>query len=195
MRFAREVCEARWPEVIEAAGLQDFREDEAPDDADRDAPVEAASRLAGAIEAVCGPAAPELLRRWGQQSTSFWIKKMQQLQEGSVTYLMPFRMMPRPEQKVEDVLYIFTRNQDRIRGERLTTWKQVDRHQFWLVHYDNLMAVGRRRPARSCYFWTAALETTLRWGGLANDWVVEEAECGCVTGAYDCVFTVKHSRL
>src|SRR5205823_6871304 len=124
--------------------------------------------------------------------SEFWITKTQQLQEGSVTYMKPLRgLLTGADRKVEDVLYITSRNTDRIRGERLTAWKQIDKHQFWTVHYDNRMVLGRRRAASSCYFCTAALEAAMRWGGLANDWVVEEAECGSVTGTFDCIFTVK----
>jgi hypothetical protein len=44
---------------------------------------------------------------------------------------------------------------------------------------------------KSCYIWTASIETILRWAGLANDWYVEEVECGCVTGTFDCVFAIR----
>lgn len=195
MRYGGEACGTRWPEVITMAGLQSYPEHEPPDDGSRTAPVEAPSRLADGIEAVFGVGAPDVLRHWGRLTTTFWIKKTQQLQDGDVTYLKPLRLMSPAHVKVEDTLYVFTRNLDRIRGEQLTAWKRVDKGQFWLVLYDNLMALGRRRPAKSCYFWTAALEAALRWGGLANDWVVEEAECGCVTGTYDCVFTIQQTRV
>jgi hypothetical protein len=192
VHHAREACRERWPEVAAAAGLQAYLVDQPPDDVNsRSAPVIAASQLADAIEAVFGPGAPEVLRLWGRQTTDFWIRKMQQIQEGEVTYMKPFRLRSTAQQKVEDALYVFTRNLDRIRGERLTTWKKVEKRQFWVVHYDNLTAVGGRRPARACNFSTAALQQALRWGGCANDWFVEEAECGCVTGTYDCVFTIQ----
>ena len=90
---------------------------------------------------------------------------------------------------------VFTRSVDRIRGERLTAWRKVDRHQFWVVLYDNLGAVGRRRAGKSCHQWTAAIEQALRWGHAANSWVVDEAECGCETGTYDCVFTIRYVDL
>lgn len=194
VRFAREACGARWPEVAAASGLQGYLDEEMLDDNRRTASVAAASRLASAIEAVFGLDSAEVLRQWGRLTTSYWIQKSQELQEGDVTYMKPFRLINRPGQKVEDTLYVFARNLDRVRGERLTTWKQVDRRQFWVVQYDNLTAVGRRASGRSCHFWTAALDTALRWGGLANDWVVEEAECGCVTGTFDCVFTIQQVR-
>ena len=194
VRFGAEVCGANWPEVLAIAGLEAYLQREPPDDGNRTSPVQAPSRLTDGIEAVFGPGAAEVLRQWGRLTATYWIKKSQQLLEGDVTYLKPLRLMTPAHVKVNDTLYIFARNVDRIRGEELTAWKQVDKRQFWLVHYDNLMALGRRRPAKSCHFWTAALEAALRWGGLANDWVVDEAECGCVTGTYDCVFTVQQIK-
>jgi hypothetical protein len=191
VRFAREACETRWPEVVEAAGLQQYLQLDPPDDGERTASLEGASQLADAVDSVYGEGAPEVLREWSRLTTSFWIQRTQQLQEGGVTYLRPLRIRASPEQKVEDTLYIFSRNIDRIRGERLSAWKKVDKGQFWLVLYDNLLVVGRRRPAKSCHFWTAALESALRWGGLANDWIVQEPECGCATGTHDCVFTIQ----
>lgn len=194
VRYGAEACGASWPQVLTMAGLQSYLEQEPPDDAGRVAPVTAPSRLADGIDAVFGVGAPEVLRHWGRITATFWIKKAQQLHDGDVTYLKPLRLMSPAHVKVEDTLYVFTRNLDRIRGEQLAAWKRVDKGQFWLVLYDNLMALGRRRPAKSCHFWTASLEAALRWGGLANDWVVEEAECGCVTGTYDCVFTIQQTR-
>lgn len=195
VRYAEEACGRSWAEVLTIAGLQSYPEHEPPDDGNRTAPVEAPSRLADAIEKVFGVGAPDVLRHWGRLTTAFWIKKTQQLQEGDVTYLKPLRLMSPAHMKVEDTLHVFTRNLDWIRGEQLTAWKRVDKTQFWLVLYDNLTALGRRRPEKSCYFWTAALEAALQWGGLANDWVVEEAECGCVTGTYNCVFTIQQTRV
>jgi hypothetical protein len=190
-RFGREACGGRWLEVLRVAGLPGLLVEEPPDDDERTTPVANAARLAEAIELVCGPAAPETLRRWGRLTSEFWIRKSQQLQEGTVTYMKPLRLMAGSDQKVEDVLYIVSRNLDRVRGERLTAWKRIDKHQFWMVQYDNLMVLGRRTPASSCYFWASALESATRWGGLANDWVVDEAECGGVTGTSDCIFTIK----
>jgi len=192
VRFGSQACGQYWPAVLQAAGLESLLEQQPPDDSERTTPVAAPSRLAEAIELVFGGAAPEVLRHWGRLTSEFWILRSQQLQEGSVTYLKPLRgIMTGADKKLEDVLYVTGRNLDRVRGERLTAWKQIDKHQFWMVQYDNLMVLGRRRPGSSCYFWTSALESATRWGGLANDWVVDEAECGSVTGTLDCIFTIK----
>lgn len=194
LHYAKEIAGPRWPDVLAAAGLQDLREGEEPrDDGGRRVPVEDASRLAGAFDTVFGLDSLDLQGLWGRQVTEFWIRRNRRPQHGEVAYRLPFRIRTRPEQRAEDALSIFSRGMDGIRGERLTAWKRVDRNQFWLVHYDNLLAVGRRRPARSCSFWTAAVDAALRWAGLANGWSVEEAECGCVTGTYNCVFKIQRA--
>jgi hypothetical protein len=119
------------------------------------------------------------------------MRRARLLPDGRLAYLRPLRLRTTAEQRVEDALEFLTRSLDRVRGERLTAWKRVEKRQFWVVHHDNLTAIGRRRPARACEFSTAALLQALRWAGCANDWFVEEAECGCVTGTYDCVFTIQ----
>jgi len=182
MRHAKDVSERRWPQVLEAAGLQAYLTQEPPDNGERTSTVEACSRLAEGFEIVFGPDAPAQLRALGRRVTDDWLRSTQP---------KPFRMMGRPESKVADALYVFNHSMDRVRGEPLHAWKQIDKRQFWVVHYGNLFAVGRIKPAKSCHFWVAAFESALRWGGLANDWAVEETECGCVTGSFACVFTVE----
>ena len=144
--------------------------------------MEAISRLAEAFDLVFGQSAPDLMRRWGRTTTDSWIRTSRH---------RPVRRLGSGAQKVESTLAAMTQNLDRIRGERLHTWKQIDRSQFWQLHCDNLMVVGRRKPVKSCHFWTAAVESTLRWAGLANQWVVDEVECGCVTATFDCVFSIR----
>jgi predicted hydrocarbon binding protein len=61
---------------------------------------------------------------------------------------------------------------------------------FRVTHEWNMTAVGRRRPAEACHFWTGAYRAALRWAGLEEDWRVAEVECGCVTGTYVCVFNL-----
>ena len=74
---------------------------------------------------------------------------------------------------------------------RAFAWLQVDEHQFWLVNFSNMFALGRIKTVKSCHIWVTTIETILRWAGLANDWYVEEVECGCVTGTFDCVFAIR----
>jgi hypothetical protein len=182
VRHARNVAERRWPQVLEAAGLQQYLVDDPPDDGERTATADDCSRLAEGFELAFGADGPAHLRTLGRVVIDDWLRSTQP---------KPFRMMGRPESKVADALYVFNHSMDRVRGESLHAWKQIDKRQFWIVHYANLFALGRLKPAKSCHFWVAAFESAMRWGGLANDWAVEEAECGCVTGTFCCVFMVE----
>jgi serine/threonine-protein kinase len=182
MRHAKDVAERRWPQVLEVAGMQLYLNEDPPDDGERTATTDECSRLAEAFEIVFAADAPAHLRTLGRVVTDDWLRSTQP---------KPFRMMGKPESKVADALYVFNHSMDRVRGEPLHAWKQIDKRQFWIIHYANLFALGRRKPAKSCHFWMTAFESALRWGGLANDWAVEETECGCVTGTFCCVFTVE----
>ena len=184
LRCARRVCDDRWPAIAAGAGLEAYTARDLAGGGSLSAPVAAVSRLADAIEASYGPEAPAVMRQWGRLTAESWIR-----------YRKPLRLWASGEKRVEDVIAAFTSDVDRIRGEPLTAWKKVDRHTFWVVHYDNLGAVGRRCAGKSCHAWTAALEQALRLAGAANSWVVEEAECGSVTGTYDCVFTIQYVDL
>jgi serine/threonine-protein kinase len=182
MRHAKHVTERRWPQVLESVGLERYLVEDPPDDGDRTATPEECSRLAEGFELALGPDGPAHLRTLGRVVIDDWLRSTQP---------KPFRMMGRPESKVADALYVFNHSMDRVRGEPLHAWKQIDKRQFWIVHYSNLFTLGRPKPAKSCHFWVAAFESALRWGGLANEWAVEETECGCVNGTFCCVFTVE----
>ena len=182
MRHAKNLSDQRWPHVLEAAGLEQFLASNPPDDSERTASTDQCSRLAEGIELAFGADAPGVLRALGRTLTDEWLRSTQP---------KPFRMMGRAESKVADALYVFNHSMDRVRGEPLHAWKQIDKRQFWIIHYANLFALGRMKSAKACHFWVAAFEAALRWGGLANDWTVDEAECGCVTGTFACVFTVE----
>ena len=182
IRHARDLSDRRWPQVVESVGLDRFTASDPPDDGERTATAGQCSSLAEGFEIVFGAEAPGLLRTLGRTVTEDWLRSTQP---------KPFRMMGRAESKVADALYVFNHSMDRVRGEPLHAWKQIDKRQFWIVHYANLFALGRIKPAKSCHFWVAAFESALRWGGLANDWTVEETECGCATGTFACVFTVE----
>jgi serine/threonine protein kinase len=182
MRHARQAAERRWPQVLEAAGLHHYLAMDPADDGERTATADECSRLAEAFEYVFGADGPGHLRTLGRTVTEDWLRSTQP---------KPFRMMGRPESKVADALYVFNHSMDRVRGEPLHAWKQIDKRQFWIVHYANLFALGRYKTAKACHFWVAAFESALRWGGLANDWTVEETECGCTNGTFSCVFTVE----
>jgi serine/threonine protein kinase len=182
MRHARETSGRSWPQVLEAAGMERYLARDPDDDGERTATAEECSGLAEAFETVFGADGPAHLRTLGRTVTEDWLRSTQP---------KPFRMMGRPESKVADALYVFNHSMDRVRGEPLHAWKQIDKRQFWIVHYANLFTLGRHKPAKACHFWVAAFESALRWGGLANDWTVEETECGCTTGTFCCVYTVE----
>jgi hypothetical protein len=182
IQHTKEVAGSQAAKLLELAGLEKYILVDPPSDGKREGTVEQFSRLADAFELVYGNDAPTQLNHLGRAVTEDWMR---------TTQPKPFRMMGKAESKVSDTLYMFNSSMDRVRGEELHAWKQIDKGQFWVVHYGNLFAVGRRKPAKSCHFWVSAFEAALRWGGLANDWVVEETECGCVTGVGACVFTLE----
>jgi hypothetical protein len=81
-----------------------------------------------------------------------------------------------------------------MRAEPAHAWRQVDPDRYWIVHYRNPFASGRPKQDRSCHYSVAAYETMLRWSGLANDWLVDEIECGTVTGAGGCIFGLRSTK-
>ncbi len=173
---AREVCGERWPEVAAAAGLSELAAADPPDGPQRKTPVEHPSRLVEGFDRVYGLHAPDRIREWGRRAADRWLLRR------------------RKQRRMAALLKAFTEWMDEVRGERAHIWRQMDPKQFWLVHYGNLFALGRRQPEKACFFWTATYETLLRWAGLANEWYVEEIECGSVTGSYDCVFAIRSVR-
>ena len=172
-----------WSSVLAAGGLPPNLVDDLHDDAERSSSLDSLSRLAVGIEAVHGEAAAQIVREWGRRTLDTWL---------SSTQRKPFRMRGRPDQRLRDTLYVLTQTLDRVRGEQLHTWREFDRGHFWVVYHGNLLARGRPRSQRPCHFSIGGLESALRWGGLANDWIPEEVECGRVTGSGSCVFSVEY---
>src|ERR1700730_8304649 len=185
IHVARNVCGDRWPEIAYAAGLVQYVEQDPPHDDQLSSPVEALSRLNEAFETVYGPEAEDTIRSWGRRVTERW------LAEGRHGMGGPRRLVPGRQRKLAGVVKGFTEAMDNVRGEHTHAWLQVDEHQFWLVNFSNMFALGRIKTVKSCHIWTASIETILRWAGLANDWYVEEVECGSVTGTFDCVFAIR----
>jgi len=101
------------------------------------------------------------------------------------------RLVPGRQRKLAGVVKAFTEAMDNVRGEHTHAWLQVDEGQFWLVNFSNMFALGRIKTVKSCHIWIATIEAILRWAGLANDWYVEEVECGSVSGTFDCVFAIR----
>ncbi|MGA7913125.1 MAG: serine/threonine-protein kinase [Candidatus Dormiibacterota bacterium] len=185
IHVARDITGDRWPEVAYAAGLVQYVEQDPPHDDQLSSPVESLSRLNEAFETIYGPEAEDMIRAWGRRATERW------LAEGRHGMGGPRRLVPGRQRKLAGVVKNFTEAMDNVRGEHTHAWLQVDEHQFWLVNFSNMFALGRIKTVKSCHMWTSTIETILRWAGLANDWYVEEVECGCVTGTFDCVFAIR----
>ena len=185
VHVARDVTGDRWPEVAYAAGLVQYIEQDAPHDDQLSSPVESLSRLNEAFETIYGPESEDMIRAWGRRATERW------LAEGRHGLGGGRRFVPGRQRKLAGVVKGFTEAMDNVRGEHTHTWLQVDEHQFWLVNFSNMFALGRIKTVKSCYVWTSSIETILRWAGLANDWYVEEVECGSVTGTFDCAFAIR----
>lgn len=185
VHVARSVTGDRWPEIAYAAGLVQYVEQDPPHDDQLSSPVEALSRLNEAFETVYGPEAEDTIRSWGRRVTERW------LAEGRHGMGGPRRLVPGRQRKLASLVKSFTEAMDNVRGEHTHAWLQVDEHQFWLVNFSNMFALGRVKTVKSCHIWVTTIETILRWAGLANDWYVEEVECGCVTGTFDCVFAIR----
>ena len=185
VHVARSVTGDRWPELAYAAGLVQYVEQDPPHDDQLSSPVEALSRLNEAFETVYGPEAEDTIRSWGRRVTERW------LSEGRHGMGGPRRLVPGRQRKLASLVKSFAEAMDNVRGEHTHAWLQVDEHQFWLVNFSNMFALGRIKTVKSCHIWVTTIETILRWAGLANDWYVEEVECGCVTGTFDCVFAIR----
>ncbi len=184
---ARQVAGERWPAVVQEAAIPEFVDQDPPDNLERTTQIELPSRLNQAFETVFGAEAPEKLELWGRNTAERWLKSRQAHQHR-------LSLIPGQQRRVAALLRSHVSWLDGVRGEPLHAWKRVDEQQFWLVQYANLFALGRPMAEKACYFWVSALETLLRWAGLANDWLVEEIECGCVTRSFDCVFAVRSAR-
>jgi serine/threonine-protein kinase len=185
IHVARDVTGDRWPEIAYAAGLVQYVEQDPPHDDQLSSPVEALSRLNEAFETIYGPEAEDRIRTWGRRVTERW------LAEGRHGLGGPRRLVPGRQRKLAGLVKAFTEAMDNVRGEHTHAWLQVDEHQFWLVNFSNMFALGRIKTVKSCHIWVATIEAILRWAGLANDWYVEEVECGSVTGTFDCVFAIR----
>ncbi len=188
VHVARDVTGDRWPEVAYAAGLVQYIEQDAPHDEQLSSPVESLSRLNEAFETIFGPESEDMIRAWGRRATERW------LADGKHGLGSPRRFVPGRQRKLANVVKNFSEAMDNVRGEHTHAWLQVDEHQFWLVHFSNMFALGRIKTVKSCHVWTSQIETILRWAGLANDWYVEEVECGSVTGTFDCAFAIRASE-
>ncbi len=186
IHVARDVTGTRWPEIAYTAGLAQYVDQDPPNDEQLATPVEYLGRLNEAFETIYGPEAEDQLRAWGRRATERWLAEGRHGMGGGPRWLVPGR-----QRKLAGIVKSFSEAMDNVRGEHTHAWLQVDEFQFWLVNFSNMFALGRIKTVKSCHVWVATIEAILRWAGLANDWYVEEVECGCVTGTFDCVFAIR----
>src|SRR5438309_588770 len=185
IHVARDVTGVRWPEIAYTAGLAQYVDQDPPNDEQLAMPVEYLGRLNEAFETIYGAEAEDMLRAWGRRATERW------LAEGRHGMGGPRWLAPGRQRKLQGIVKSFSEAMDNVRGELTHAWLQVDELQFRLVNFSNIFALGRIKTVKSCHVWVATIEAILRWAGLANDWYVEEVECGCVTGTFDCVFAIR----
>lgn len=178
-----------WQHLLIAAGLTQYVHADPPSDGVPSVPSNHVALLQNGFETLYGAHAVEKLREWGRLAS--------ELEIASDRYHLSRLANPLggQQKRVGHLLGTFCNGMDAVRGERLHEWRQIDPGRFWLVIYANPAAEGLVRSDRNCQFWVSVLESLLRWAGLANDWVVDELECGAVTRIGDCVFTVRSRKL
>ena len=182
---AREVAGSNWRRAAQEAGLFEFVTEDPEGGDGRSHPNEKLAGLTTVFENAYGSEAPKKLGDWGRRTT----ERSLALRPSSAAEQKGIKLLPN-KRRLTTLLKAYTENMDDARGETAHAWREVDSKRFWVVHYQNAFALGRRRPEKACHFWIAAYQSMLRWAGLANDWLVEEIECGCVTGTADCVFAI-----
>jgi hypothetical protein len=185
VRLGRQVAGPRWPLVLMRAGLEEYLLDDPPERGELVPAMLPLTRLAEAFEAVFGNRAAHHLHGWGELVGENWAYSIQR---------SPHWIAGPSTGRLVDMLSVVVESFNRMRGDELFSWRQVNRNLFRVEHESNVMAVGRRRDTESCHFWRGVYESTLRWAGLANEWMVDEVECGCVSGTYDCVFTIVRGK-
>ena len=181
----REAAGPQWPGIAQACGAPQYITDDPPTGHDHTQPIDAMAALATAFENAFGPEAPKKLADWGRRSTERVLAR----RPSSGTEQKGLRLLP-GVRRLRTLLKGYVSSLDEMRGEPAHVLREMDSERIWVVHFQNPFALGRRRLDRACHFNVAAYEAMLRWAGLANDWLVEEIECGCVTGTADCVFGI-----
>ena len=183
MHSAREVAGSAWLRIAETAGLGSPKAVQAARE------LATLSTITTAFETVFGVESAQRLREWGRRTTERALTgRPSSASEQRAIKLVPGR------RRLSLLLKGHIESLDEIRGESSHAWREVDPNRYWVVHYRNPYAMGRRRAEKSCHFWIGSYEAMLRWAGLANSWLVDEIECGCVTGTGDCVFAIRSTR-
>jgi hypothetical protein len=188
---AMHVAGDRWQDLLLAAGMHEYLLNTPPDDAGHQTPLVQLAVLNEAFEEVFGSYSLEKLRRWGVLLQELEIERDRK----SGARRRSLRLMPPGhKRRIAFLLKNYTEQMDIVRGERLHVWRQVG-EDFWVAFFDSAYVLGRRKAVPSCHAVTGSLEALLRWAGLANSWMVQEIECGCVTGTNDCVFAISSAKV
>jgi hypothetical protein len=178
-----------WQGIANSSGLAAYIKDDPPGGDGRHGGTEVLAGVTTMFEAVFAGDATPKLREWGRRTT----ERALSLRPSSGREQRGLQLLP-GRRRLSTLLKAYVESLDDMRGEPAHAWREVDADRFWVVHFQNPYAVGRKRDEKSCHFWIASYEAMLRWAGLLNDWLVEEIECGCVTGTGDCVFAIKSTR-
>jgi len=146
----------------------------------------ALSELTTQFENVFAGDAPAHLNEWGRLTAEHGLSgRPSAANEQRAIKLVPSR------KRLSLLLKGHVESLDAMRGEPAHTWREVDANRYWVVHYRNPFVLNRHKKDKACHFWLGSYQALLRWAGLANDWLVDEVECGAVTGSGDCVFAIR----
>ena len=174
MLGARESAGPAWPRVQAAAAL------------DGQNRVAALAAITTAFETVFEGEAAQRLTEWGRRAAEHGLGgRPSAANEQRAIKLLPGR------KRLALLLKGHVESLDAMRGEPSHAWREVEPNRSWVVHYRNPFAAGRHKKDKACHFWIGSYQALLRWAGLANDWLVDEVECGTVTGSGDCVFAIR----
>jgi hypothetical protein len=189
LHSARDAAGPKWIGIANSSGLGAFIADDPPGDQPFADGVEALGGITTLFEAVFTADAAVRLRDWGGRTTQRALAaRPTAARDQRGLQLVPGR------RRLALLLKGYHESLDEMRGEHAHAWREIDSSRYWCAHYGNPYALGRRRADKSCHFWIASYEGMLRWAGLANDWLVDEVECGCVTGTGDCVFAIRSTK-
>ena len=186
---ARDAAGPKWIGIANSSGLGDLIDADPPADHPFDGGVEALSAITTLYEAVFAADSAVRLRDWGRRTTERALAaRPNAARDQNAIKLLPGR------RRLGTLLKGYLESLDAMRGEHAHAFREMDASRLWTVHYRNPYALGRKRADKACHFWIASYEGMLRWAGLANDWLVDEVECGCVTGTGDCVFAIHTTK-
>jgi serine/threonine protein kinase len=187
---ARDVAgPGRWPGIAGSCGVADYTTADPPGGEDRSNGIDPLSSITTVFEAVFAGESSRRLGEWGRRTT----ERALAARPSSAGEQRALKLLP-GRRRLGVLLKGYIQSLDGMRGEPAHAWREVDANRYWVVHYQNPYALGRRRAEKSCHFWIASYEAMLRWAALANDWLVDEIECGCVTGSGDCVFAIRSTK-